>query len=117
MEKHYLLLKAPWPVSDRDGVFHLTYTFDAHGQPAVVRAEMAPDAYPRQKGIVRLTEGVGIWNFNRTGDDRTELTYYYHGEPGGSIPAWLANSVVVDNPLRMLENFHALVELERYSRK
>jgi len=67
--------------------------------------------------MVRLTEGGGTWKFTRIDENHTALDYYYHGEPGGSIPAWLANSVVEENPFKMLLNFHELVKLERYHGK
>jgi hypothetical protein len=34
-----------------------------------------------------------------------------------SIPAFLANSVVEENPLKMMMNFHQLVKLDRYQGK
>lgn len=114
---HYLHLNAPWPVADRDATFKLEYSYDAAKQMALVKATTGAAEYPEQKGLVRLTEGGGTWKFTRIDDSHTALDYYYHGEPGGSIPAWLANSVVEENPYRMLINFHELVKLERYQGK
>jgi len=45
------------------------------------------------------------------------LDYYYLGDPGGNIPAWVANTVIEESPFRMLTNFHALVKLDRYKNK
>ncbi|MGB1318444.1 MAG: START domain-containing protein, partial [Flavobacteriales bacterium] len=114
---HYLHLNAPWPVADRDATFKLEYSYAAAKQMALVKATTGAAEYPEQKGLVRLTEGGGTWKFTRIDDSHTALDYYYHGEPGGSIPAWLANSVVEENPYRMLINFHELVKLERYQGK
>lgn len=110
---HHLHLNAPWPVSDRDATFYLRYRYDPDSQTLTVQADVINDRYPKQKGLVRLTKGVGTWTFKKNGA-RTSLVYHFHGEPGGSIPAWLANSVVEDNPLEMLQNFHSLVKLDRY---
>lgn len=114
---HYLEMDAPWPVTDRDGAFLLVYKYDAASQTLVVDAKMMPDACPRVEGIIRLTKGGGTWTFKRIDATHTSLDYYFHGEPGGSIPTFLANSVVEENPLKMLTNFHALVKLERYHGK
>jgi hypothetical protein len=114
---HYLHLNAPWPVSDRDATFHLQYEYDATTETLMIQADVINDKYPEQKGLVRLTKGIGTWDFHRIGDDKTSLVYRFHGEPGGSIPAWLANSVVEENPLKMLENFHSLIKLKRYQEK
>ena len=114
---HYLHLKAPWPVADRDATFKLEYSYDASNEAVFIKASTGAGEYPEQKGLVRLTEGGGSWKFTRIDDGHTALEYYYHGEPGGSIPAWLANSVVEENPFKMLQNFHNLVKLERYQGK
>ena len=111
---HYLHLKAPWPVADRDATFQLEYSYDASEQAAIIKATTGAAEYPEQKGLVRLTEGGGTWKFTRVDESHTSLDYFYHGEPGGNIPAWLANSVVEENPFKMLLNFHELVKLERY---
>lgn len=114
---HYLQIDAPWPAADRDGAFHLTYSYDASSQTLVVDAKTVPDAYPIQDKYVRLSAGGGTWTFTRISENQTKLDYYFHGEPGGSIPDWLANSVVVENPLRLIQNFHKLVTLDRYQGK
>lgn len=114
---HYLLLKAPWPVSDRDATFHLAYSYDPSNETATVVASTVVEKYPVQKGVVRLTKGGGTWEFKRNDENRTSLIYHFHGESGGSIPAWLANSVVEENPFKMLQNFHSLIKLERYQGK
>ncbi len=114
---HYMEMDAPWPVADRDGAFRLVYEYNAATKTLVVDAKMKPDAYPVQDGMVRLTKGGGTWTFIRVDATHTRLEYFFHGEPGGSIPAFLANSVVEENPLKMMMNFHQLVKLDRYQGK
>ena len=114
---HYMEMEAPWPVADRDGAFRLVYDYDAATKTVVVDAKIKPDAYPVQDGMVRLTKGGGTWTFKSLDESHTQLEYFFHGEPGGSIPAFLANSVVEENPLKMMMNFHQLVKLERYQGK
>lgn len=114
---HYLHLKAPWPVSDRDATFHLQYDYMQESETLKIQADIINEKFPNQKGLVRLTKGVGTWTFKKISEEKVELVYRFHGDPGGSIPAWLANSVVEDNPLEMLQNFHKLVKLDRYQGK
>jgi hypothetical protein len=111
---HYLHLKAPWPVADRDGIFHLIYSYDASNNSVLVKATIGVGDYPEQKGLVRMNKGGGTWEFKKVDNNKTSLRYYFHGDPGGSIPAWLTNSVADENPYRMLLNFHNLVKLDRY---
>lgn len=114
---HYLQLKAPWPVTDRDGAFGLNYSYNAADEMVIIEAKMVPGEYPEQDGFVRLNRGAGTWKFKRLDDGRTQLDYYYLGDAGGSIPAWVANSVIEESPFKMLSNFHELVKLERYQGK
>ena len=113
---HYLHLNAPWPVTDRDATFHLTYEYRPESETVFIQADIINEKYPEQGGMIRLTKGIGTWTFKKAGD-QTELIYRFHGEPGGNIPDWLANSVVEDNPLEMLQNYRELVKLPRYQGK
>jgi len=114
---HYLQLKAPWPVTNRDGAFKLNYAYDSKLGTVFIEAKMAADAYPAQDGYIRLNKGSGTWKFKRIDATHTSLEYYYLGDPGGNIPAWVANSVIEESPYRMLVNYHKLVKLERYQGK
>lgn len=114
---HYLQLDAPWPVTDRDGAFGLKYSYDASQNTVTIEAKMVEDEYPVQDGFVRLNKGKGTWKFKRLDATHTQLEYYYLGDSGGTIPAWVANTVIEESPFRMLTNFHKLVKLERYQGK
>jgi len=114
---HYLQLKAPWPVTDRDGAFGLKYSYNADQDMVIIEAKMVPGEYPEQDGFVRLKKGSGTWKFTRLDAEHTKLDYYYLGDSGGSIPAWVANSVIEESPFRMLSNFHELIKHERYQGK
>ncbi|SHH96312.1 START domain-containing protein [Ferrimonas marina] len=52
------------------------------------RNEQGPE--PRS-GVVRLEICDGSWALSRREDGRTQATYWVYTDPGGSIPAWLAN--------------------------
>ena len=43
-------------------------------------------------------------------DKKTKTTYQLHADPGGNIPAWLANQTVVDMPYATMERLKNLVE-------
>lgn len=114
---HYMHMKAPWPVADRDGAFGFQYAYDAKTQTATIEASMVTDAYPEQSGLVRLNKGRGTWKFKRVSATQTSLEYYFLGDPGGKVPGWLANTVIEESPFKMIQNFHKLVKLERYQGK
>ncbi|MFC2176558.1 hypothetical protein ACFLR1_06285, partial [Bacteroidota bacterium] len=93
------------------------YTYNAAEQTVTVAATMVNGKYPVQEDFVRLTKGGGSWKFKRIDANHTALEYYYLGDPGGTVPGWLANTAVTDSPFQMLLNLHKLVKLERYQGK
>lgn len=54
--------------------------------------------------MVRIRKGSGYWDLEEDNDGNVKVVYQFHGEPGGEIPSWLANSFVVSHPLVTLNN-------------
>ena len=97
---HYSQTEAPFPVSNRDSYYRYTYT--EKGSDIKVRMEALPDYGPEREDVVRMVKVEGYWYFKATADGKTKVTYQVHADPGGSIPSWLTNSAVVDNPYNTL---------------
>jgi hypothetical protein len=108
---HYLDNKAPWPVSNRDGVYHFTYSRQGDGT-VVVRVEAAPDYVPLREGKVRIPQANGQWKLVPNGEG-VNVTYQMHASPGGSIPGWLANQTVVDTPFGTLKAMRGYLQEAR----
>lgn len=104
----YSRFHAPWPVRPRDSILQVSTARDASGQ--VIRTvHGAADYLPRQPGFVRVSKVEGFWRFTPR-EDEIEVVYQVHSEPGGSVPAWLANSFVVDAPFNTLRALRQLAE-------
>jgi len=101
---HYIQTKGPFPVKDRDSVFEQKTELDENEKYARITLSPLPDYIPENKDMVRVREGVGFWELTEDGAKNVTVIYQFHGEPGGEIPAWLANSFVVSHPLKTLEN-------------
>ncbi|MBI5507572.1 MAG: cyclase [Deltaproteobacteria bacterium] len=74
------------------------YTLKATDQedPAtgVYRREWVPandKGPPLVDGVVRVQICDGYWLIERQGDKQTKVTYWLYTDPGGKIPAWIAN--------------------------
>ncbi len=82
---HYLENKAPWPVSNRDGVYHFTYSRGGDGT-VTVRVEALPHYMPLREGKVRIPEAEGQWKLVPNADG-VNITYQMHaklvGQPDG----------------------------------
>ena len=63
-----------------------------------------PDFIAEVKDFLRIREGSGYWELTEDDNKNVKVIYQFHGEPGGDIPAWLANSFVVRHPFETLKN-------------
>ena len=111
---HYMVTDAPWPVEDRDGVYELIAR--QHPENKMITADIRCIRYPVpvKKNVVRMNRGEGQWILTELKDGQVEVSYRYHGEPEGSIPAWLANSSVVSIPYQTMKNLRARIASGQY---
>lgn len=104
----YSRFHTPWPVQPRDSILQVTTKRAADG--SVARLLQGVAGYlPEQKGFVRVSKVEGFWSLTPLGGE-VEVIYQVHSEPGGSVPAWLANSFVVDAPFNTLQGLRQLAE-------
>jgi hypothetical protein len=107
---HHIQVKAPWPVKYRDSVYEQKAVVDNNGKHAIVTLNPLPDYIPEDKDFVRIREGSGFWELTEDDSNNVNVIYQFHGEPGGDIPAWLANSFVVSQPFETLKNLRNRVK-------
>lgn len=104
----YTRIEIPWPLDDRDLVVKVEV--QRQGDRIVCLMQNAPDAYPRQEGVVRMPRFEGRWELIPLPNGQTKVINEGITSPGGDIPDWLANSGVVDTPLATLINLRGEVE-------
>ncbi|NMY50595.1 START domain-containing protein [Pseudomonas sp. WS 5011] len=104
----YSRFHTPWPVQPRDSILQVTTTRDNDGRVTRILRGVA-DYLPLQQGFVRVSKVEGFWSLTPH-EGEIEVIYEVHSEPGGSVPAWLANSFVVDAPFNTLQGLRELAE-------
>lgn len=109
---HYIQVKAPWPVKNRDTVYEQKAVVDKNGKHAVVSLKPLPDFIAEVNDFVRIREGSGFWELEEDESKNVKVIYQFHGEPGGDIPAWLANSFVVTQPFQTLVNLKIRLKIK-----
>lgn len=97
----YYEVQAPWPVTNRDVVSHYTLKRVAKNKVKLV-VNGKPDAVPEKDGLVRIESSESIWEIYENEEGRVSIILYTKSDPGGNIPAWLANSAASDNPYKTL---------------
>ena len=113
---YYVETEAPWPVSDRDGIYTMRISQEPSGLVKIVTGCL-PDYLPENKGLVRIPKSEGSWIVKPLGDKEVELTYQNLADPGGSIPDWVANSGSVGIPYKMLKRMSQQVQKPQYQNK
>lgn len=110
----YFVNGAPWPVSDRDAVVMSVMSQDP--ETLVLKAEISvvDDLLPEDDDYVRIPHMKGFWLFEPVAEGQVKITYQVHANPGGSLPDWLANSVVVDTPYHTMSNMAEMLKKEKY---
>jgi len=110
----YTVIKAPWPVSDRDTVSYSKVVQDTKSKVVTIYLKGMADKYPKQSGKVRVPSMKGFWQFIPSKSGYVTVIYQLHSDPGGSLPDALANSTATDIPYNTLLNMHKIIKQEKY---
>lgn len=97
----------PWPTDDRDYILE-NRTYFSQATPTVHRTVTVRPDYLPENGRVRV-RGMQIhYYFTPVSEDRTEVVWTQHTEPGGFIPGWLVNLLLVDIPHQSLMHLESV---------
>jgi len=107
---HSIEVKAPWPVKSRDAIYEQRTIVSADQKHARIELNPLPDFTEEQDEFLRIQKGTGFWELEEDADKNVTVTYQFHGDPGGDIPSWLANSFVVTQPFQTLTNLRNRLE-------
>ena len=102
-------IRTHWLVSRRDSVVRSTIVRDPVGGDVTIYLAGEPDSVPKQRNHVRVRQLIGTWRLVPQENGSVMVEYQAHVEPGGSMPAWLANKFVVDAPFETIRDLRELV--------
>ena len=106
---YYIETSLPFPFKNRDMVYHFQYIKTDDRQVKVTVTGIS-DYIPPKEGIVRLAKANGSWLLTSIDTSRTAITYQMHVEPGGLIPAWLANPFIVNVPFSTFKELKKIIQ-------
>ncbi len=110
----YMVITAPWPVSDRDSIVYSVVSQDPKDLTITIQMNAVPDYMPPVMGKVRIPRLTGLWMYKPMENGSVMVIYQLHSEPGGSLPASLANTAVVDLPYYSLMNLMKILQKPMY---
>jgi hypothetical protein len=106
---YYIETSLPLPFANRDMVYHFQYIEINSKQVRVIVTGM-PEYIQPKEGIVRMVKTNGYWLLTLVDTDKTDVTYQMHVEPGGLIPAWLANPFIKNVPFSTFKELRNIVQ-------
>lgn len=107
---YYTVITTPWPAEDRDVVLQM-HIDDREEGKLTFRTSALPNFKEQKKGIVRMPKFEAVWNYTSENNGTIKVESFIHTEPGGSLPAWLINSMLTDAP------FYSISELRKIVKK
>lgn len=108
---NYILTDVPWPYDDRDIIYQFSVSDRdlKTGQIKIILSNK-PGFVAVKKNVVRIPQSEGCWTITPINNNQTLMVYQMHVEPGGYVPAWLANLKIVDTPYNFLHNLRDQIE-------
>ena len=103
----------PWPANDRDYVIHITTSATPNNELIKLRLDAVEGIVPKT-GNVRLTKMNIRYYLTPIDSSTTEMVWVQHTEPGGYIPGWLVNMLLLDIPFRSLTKLEQVANLPDY---
>lgn len=115
----------PFPVSNRQLILHSRLRYRAYG--AELDSEDANGfcknredrrcLYVKSFDYINISKSKGHYEIRRLSENKTKIIWTLQSEPGGSIPQWLANVLVVDIPFYSLSKLREMVKRPKYRDK
>ncbi len=107
---YYTEVTAPWPVTDRFVVLHLSVKEDPETNHLWVILENVPDKLPQKDGLVRVKEYYSTLEVIPQDNGNLKIDYFLEVDPGGAIPAWAINLVSTKFPINTFSNLKKRIQ-------
>jgi hypothetical protein len=69
-----------------------------------------PKYVNEKPGIIRVKQFTGMWELIKINENETRVTTQCHTEPGGEIPAWVINYMIVTGPYETFMNMKKMLK-------
>lgn len=104
----------PWPMEDRDAVVRNKVRQDPTTKKVYIDSKMIQNHPFSKEGVLRAKEYHAQWVLTPLENNQVEVLLCVFAEPGGSIPAWLANLFLDKGPIETFLSIKRLSKQEPY---
>ncbi len=116
LQIYYAVASAPFPFENRDGIYQNTFRWDGRNKILFVEIELLPGYMKKASRLVRL-KGNGFWNVKVLKNQMLDITFSMLVDPGGNIPAWMANIFVNTTPISTMTELRKVMVDKKYQNK
>lgn len=99
----------PWPLKNRDLVTRVKITEQGDKSIKITLSPEATHTIPEDSNSIRITSFKGHWLLAPKGN-YVEVTQQLYGDPGGTLPAWIVNTLLTSAPYRTFLNLKEILE-------
>ncbi|TCJ18843.1 hypothetical protein EPD60_03525 [Flaviaesturariibacter flavus] len=110
---YYSETAIPWPLQNRDAVVRARIERDPQGRWLRLTESGVGGMVPLQEGKVRVTKSNITWNVTQKAPGTLGIVYIFEAEPGGSIPAWVANAFADKGPYESFRKLAVLLKAQQ----
>ena len=110
----YQLFDAPWPVSDHDIVAVGRITQDKKTKTITIQSDVVNGMLPEKEDIVRIKKFHSSYILIPKPNGYVEINFELGSDPGGIMPAWLVNMVIVKGPFTSHQKLTELLQTPAY---
>jgi len=112
---NYIVTDMPWPVADRDAVVAASRTQNKSNKRVEIKLLAEPKLAAKVAGKVRIEKMRGRWLLTPIAKDKVNVVYEMSIDPGGNIPKWVVNALVVDLPFYTLKKLRKISKEDIYA--
>jgi len=94
----YMYNDLPWPAKNRDHVSVLKVD-EISSLVTKINIKSAPEKLIKKRGVIRVVNFSGFWLLEKT-KLGVKVTQQMYGDPGGSMPVFIINSMLVKAPFK-----------------
>ncbi len=107
---YYSETALPWPVNNRDIPVRMRLNLNTADNTLKVTASGEPNAYPVQKGIIRVQYFKSSWDVKYDGKNKISILYFLKMDPSGNVPSQVTNMFITKGPYETFENLARLLK-------
>jgi hypothetical protein len=113
---YYSEIALPWPLANREVVVFMKIVQDPVSRILQVNIDNVENQIPVKSGTVRVRASSVTWKVTPLKGNLLSVEYFGQVDPGGSVPAWIANPFTTKGPFETFKKLRQLITSPAYAK-